>query len=222
MSDEKTLQPWAEDAFDFFRRCFPLIDLKTTYIDDNLWHTTYVLLFGMHELCDHFDTRIELKIVCTETNYKPHMRCPDPDLANCLVALANDFLDDPERLAPEILECRLHPEPGTKAPDHEARLAVLELIQNGEEVAVGGTGGTPEMIDRLLMQMRAGRITVDEFREFDPELLDTLRKRMEEQMADIADQLSLLGGEPECRSPHDKKRWAAYWNHEAAGDGKIH
>lgn len=221
MSNEKTLQPWAEQAFEFFRRCFPLIDLKTTYIDDNLWDTTYVLLFGMHELCEHFDTRIELKIVCTETSYQPNIRCLDPDLARCLVDLSHAFLDDPERLAPEILTCRLHPVVGTTPPDHEARFETLGMIRRGETVSLDGTRGTPEMIDRLLFQMRAGAITVEEFQAFDPELLDTLRQRMEQQMAVIGESLALLGGEPECRSPKDKDRWAAYWNHAPAGDGSI-
>jgi hypothetical protein len=221
MSSEKTLQPWAEEAFDFFRRCFPLIDLKTTYIDDNLWHMTYVLLFGMSELCEHFDTRIELRIICNETNYQPNLRCLDPDLTRCLVELAHALLDDPDRMSPEILECRLHPEPGTTPPDHEARIETLEMIRRGDKVVLDGSCGTPELLDRLIYQLRSGRIGVDEIEQFDPELLDVLRQRMEQQISEISNQLDQIGGEPDCRSPHDKKRWAAYWHHAPAGNGQI-
>lgn len=222
MSDEKPLQPWAEEAFEFFRTLFPMIDLQTSYLDDELWETAYVICFGINELSEYFDCRVQVTFHCTDTDFQPQIYCPDRDLARAILEMVQTFVDDPFEVGAEIMAGEWQMNEDFEEPDHIARLETLEMIQEGDaKGSLKGTRGTPAMLDRLIMLMRAGAISPEEWAEFDPEMLAAVPARLQEQMKEIEAQIKQVTAEPVCRNPEDRPRWAAYWRHPVAGSGYV-
>ena len=223
MSDEKPLQPWAEEAFEFFRNMFPMIDLTSSHFDDNLWESAYVICFGVNELCEWFDCRVRVVFHCTETDFQPRIYAPDEDLGEAIMQMVQAFVDNPYEIGTEILNGAWQPDDEFIAPDHIARLTTLEMIQGGDGQRLPeGTRGTPEMLDRLIMLMRSGAITPEEWADSDPEILAAIPERMKEQMQEIESQIKQVTADPICRDPQGKARWESYWKHPVAGSGYLH
>jgi hypothetical protein len=222
MSDEKPLQPWAEEAFELFRTLFPMVELDTSYLDDDLWETAYVICFGVNELCEWFDCRVRIAFHCNETDFQPRIYCPDEDLSRAILKMVQTFVDDPYEIGSQILAGQWQLDKDFEEPDHIARLEALDLIMSGGADGVfEGTRGSPAMLDRLITLMRAGAITPEEWAEFDPELLAAIPARLKEQVKEVEAQLKQLTAEPVCKSPADRSRWEAYWKHPAPGTGYL-